>query len=167
MTLRPSSLSRTRNFELPQFQFTCKVVGTIPKQVFQIQLQTREKTVGTQKKLHFEHLFVVPLTLSQKLSRRFPCGDIQVIEVTDVVYEEKATVCPVNPSGNSHAAPQSTGAIQQCCFSLSGLQLFRGETSQFHLVEDTTCVTTDTGLDQIEDPEDCLSGSRFSSVVWL
>ena len=26
-------------------------------------------------------------------------------------------------------------------------------------------VTTDTGLDQTEDPEDCLSGSRFSSVV--
>ena len=121
MTLRPcehavtssSSLSRTRNFELPQFQFTNKVVGTIPKQVYQIQLQTREKTVGTQTKLHFEHLFVVPLTLSQKLSCRFPCGDIQVIEVTDVVYEEKATVCPVKPSGNSHAAPQSTGAIQQ------------------------------------------------------
>ena len=108
------------------------MVGTIPKQVYQIQLQTREKTVGTQTKLHFVHHFVVPQTLTQKLSCRFPCVDIQVIEVPDVVYEEKAAVCPVKPSGNSHADSQSTGAIQQWCFSLSGLQLFRGEASPFH-----------------------------------
>ena len=90
-----------------------------------------------------------------------------MIEVPDVVYEEKAAVCPVKPSGNSHAGSQSTGAIQQWCFSLSGLQLFRGEASLFHKVEDATCVTTDSGADQTEDPEDCLRCSRFSSVVRL
>ena len=47
------------------------------------------------------------------------------------------------------------------------VQLFRGETSRFYLVEDATWVTTDAGTDQTEGPEDCLRCSRCSSVVRL
>ena len=58
---------KQRTVQLPQSQFTSKVIGTIPRPVSRVQFQTHEQTVKAQTILHNEQHVEVPQTLTAEV----------------------------------------------------------------------------------------------------